>query len=310
MQPDPYMARWEGLAPGEDWAAWGARTGRYFQRDVPRYRKLIASRVMASAGADDGGEAYIRMMYPALAGQNGSLVQASAGADAYAELYGDGELDREVERLSPPRPGQRVAAAAPRSSDAYEELYGDPLDREVARLSPPRPGEHRGTPVAAAYVHIGSGPPTTSWANYVEECRSQRPDLVAAAEGDGEAPELFAGSGDYPSATASGLPADAIEAVLPWRARLAIASEPNQARAYQLLQDYAGDDPGLEDEARMNLARHGAVKRHMNDVEVWLHSSGISPDLRRQQAVVASSGDLDEYGFTPAEYEALYGPRR
>ena len=61
----------------------------------------------------------------------------------------------------------------------------------------------------------------------------------------------------------------------------------------------------------MTLSNHPSVKRHIADVNVWLHGGGISPELRQQQMVNASAGeDYDDDGLTPAEYEALYGPRR
>lgn len=123
------------LLPGEDWPAWGARTGRYGQDQVGYWRAQIRGerrRVMAS-GADPARagrtvEATIRTLYPALVPQG---VAASTSSDLDDELYYDVFSDDrrddvlQPKRRAPQRP-RRAAAASPVIANFRPDQLRDP----------------------------------------------------------------------------------------------------------------------------------------------------------------------------------------
>jgi len=158
----------------------------------------------------------------------------------------------------------------------------DELDRDIARLSPPKPGGHRAAPVAAAGYAVAPRMPMTTaspprpeggYANYVEELRAVRPDLIRMAERGGPPPQLFAG-GSYPTSTASGIDAAVVAAIPSWRGRAAAAWEPTLAKAHALVEDYA--DPEFSEwMARQELDRHPAVQDHVAQVTHWAANSGV-----------------------------------
>lgn len=103
--------------PGEDAAAWGARTGRFFTADIPMWRDRLRAeqrRVMASGGnpGPSAIEAAIESMYPALAPQ--TVTASSAGELDEAELY-EALFGR----------GNAVQAAADDPDDEYFSLFPD-----------------------------------------------------------------------------------------------------------------------------------------------------------------------------------------
>jgi hypothetical protein len=154
-----------------------------------------------------------------------------------------------------------------------------------------------GQPItAAAPVRIVASPTrsATTYANAVEELRARHAQSVANAESAVAAPEMFAGSGDYALATASGIDPAAVN-VLPWRARLAAAWEPSRAKAFRLTQDF-GDADG-EAHAALELGSNAAVRRYVSSVESWYATAGIGSD----------PGDLPE--LTPEDDAALFGDR-
>lgn len=107
------------------------------------------------------------------------------------------------------------------------------------------------------------------YANLVEELRSNMPRTVEAAERHTSAPQLFAGSGNMPLATASGLETSLL-GPLPWRARLVVAYEPDRQRAFELAQQYA--DHGGE-EIWQELDSTDAVKDYTARVKAWFTSA-------------------------------------
>lgn len=146
---------------------------------------------------------------------------------------------------------------------------------------------------AAAYSTVPTALPPghDPTLNYAEELRARQPDLIAAAEELSPAPELFPPNGDYPIATASGLPVDAV-ADLPWRARLVASAEPNLAKAWTLAR--AHGDAAAAGETAMghifqdqSLDQHPLVQDHVQAVHNW----AMQPD------------------FTDGEWAALFGPR-
>lgn len=126
-----------------------------------------------------------------------------------------------------------------------------------------------------------------SYPNFVEEIRLSHPEIIAAAErSDGALPELFPGSGDYPSVTASGVDPRVLDE-LPWRVRLVAAADPSRPRVVEMVRDFGGDDG--EELARMEYGdRHPVVGRYMADVWLRLHELATP---RPSYAVEASAGD-------------------
>lgn len=105
------------LLPGEDIAAWGARTGRYAHSEVPRWRAQIDQerrRIIASGGNPDvrpmPTESTIPLLFPALAGT--TAVTASAGATL---------TDAEYTALFHP---ERLVRASYLDDPEYRALYG------------------------------------------------------------------------------------------------------------------------------------------------------------------------------------------
>ncbi|GAA2370770.1 hypothetical protein Cme02nite_45110 [Catellatospora methionotrophica] len=126
-----------------------------------------------------------------------------------------------------------------------------------------------------------SGAP--GYANLVEELRSNMPRTVAAAERHTSAPQLFAGSGNMPLATASGVETSLL-GPLPWRARLVVAYEPDRQRAFELAQQYA--DHGGE-EIWQDLDSNDAVRDYTARVNSWFRSAphDDEDDLAADEAV-------------------------
>jgi hypothetical protein len=178
----------------------------------------------------------------------------------YATLYGGDDLDRAVERLSPPQPGAVMASGGEHDPSEYSLLYG----------SGPVPVTASGPPRTIASPPMSTG----GYASYVEELRQSSPGLIGAAERGGPPPQLFA-NGNYPASTASGLDPQALVG-LPWRARAAAAWEPNLAKAHAIAEQYGGDEYG-EWEAAQDLNRHPAVTDHISNVNQWAATSGLRP---------------------------------
>lgn len=120
-------------------------------------------------------------------------------------------------------------------------------------------------PQAAARATVGA----PGYSNLVEEMRANMPRTVEAAERHTSAPQLFAGSGNMPLATSSGMDT-ALLGPLPWRARLVVAYEPDRGRAFELAQDYA--DHGGE-EIWQTLDSHDAVKNYVGRVQAWFSAA-------------------------------------
>lgn len=163
---------------------------------------------------------------------------------------------------------ERVAAT---SVDHWKARYAsDPagVGRTLTELTPVlgiRPGG-----VSAAAVK----PPqrgATGYLNGVEELRAEAPRQVASAVTASSPPPLFPGNGDYPLATASGVPPAAL-AHLPWRARLAAAWEPDTARVMEMARQYAGPDGEVM--AAYELANNPAVGAYVASVQEWYVSAG------------------------------------
>jgi hypothetical protein len=111
----------DDLLPGEDIAAWGARTGRYQADQIPFWRAQIEQerrRVFASGGDPYRGsnavEATIRILHPALPPiTTTTVVTASAAGgltdDEYAAMF----------------PTDRPVSASSADEAEYRALYGD-----------------------------------------------------------------------------------------------------------------------------------------------------------------------------------------
>jgi hypothetical protein len=226
--------------------SWGIATGRLMPADRPQWTANFAN--------DPAGTAALLPFLTPAAPAVRIAASAPAVDDEYSTLFGGDELDREVQRLSPPQPVQ--ASGAEDGPSEYGLLYGSsPVP--VTASGPPRT--------------IASPPMPTGYASYVEELRGSSPGLVAAAERGGPPPRLFA-NGDYPTSTASGLDPQALVG-LPWRARLAAAWEPTMASAHQIAERYA-DEYG-EWMAASDLSRHPAVTDHVTAVHAWAATSGL-----------------------------------
>jgi hypothetical protein len=153
------------------------------------------------------------------------------------------------------------AATVDPAEMAYESLYG------------PAMGASR--PVSAAGYRqpaVDASPALTTDRNAVEELRATHPDLVRAAERGGPPPEMFAGNGDYPALTVSGVDPVLLHS-LPWRARLAAAWAPTRAEAARLIEDFSGDAGDVF--ADESLASNPAVTDYIERVQYWAANSGF-----------------------------------
>jgi hypothetical protein len=153
-------------------------------------------------------------------------------------------------------------------------------------------------PVLAAGVgrvpDVAASPPRPKgYRNAVEELRQNHPSSVAAAEQAVPPPELFAGSGDFAVATASGIEPAALNG-LPWRARLAAAWASSRSEAFRLTQDFGGPDGDYA--AFGELSGHPAVKAYVGAVLAWFGTAGVDP----------FAGADDQ--LTSGELARLFGP--
>lgn len=89
----------------------------------------------------------------------------------------------------------------------------------------------------------------------------------ASARASEPPPRLFnSGDGDVPAATASGLPPETLYEI-PWRARHAVAAEPDRGRAYHLVEKYSGPDG--ETLAEMDHGKSHEVAEYREAVKQW-----------------------------------------
>jgi hypothetical protein len=86
---------------------------------------------------------------------------------------------------------------------------------------------------------------------------------------------MFVGWGDFPTATASGIPPEALNH-LPWRARLAAAHEPDRVKAFQMTQDFGGPQG---DALSVELDGHAAVRNYVAQVNAWLTAPDGAPAM-------------------------------
>lgn len=150
-------------------------------------------------------------------------------------------------------------------------------------------------PVAAsgAVSHIpyvtASPPPPRAYANAVAELRANIPQVIAAASAAEPAPEMFAGSGDNPLATASGIDPAAL-AGLPWRAKLAAAWASNRVDAFRISQDFGG--PYGDVDAFAELSGHPAVRDYVSAVKTWARTAGVGDPALSEQEIAEAEAAL------------------
>jgi len=164
---------------------------------------------------------------------------------------------------------ERVAAS---SVDNWKARYAtDPagVGRTLTELTPVLGIRPPGAAAAVKPAQRGA----SGYLNGVEELRAEAPRQVASAVTAVSPPPLFPGSGDYPLATASGVPPAAL-AHLPWRARLAAAWEPNTVRVMEMARNYAGPDGEVM--AAYELANNPAVGAYVASVQEWYVSAGAT----------------------------------
>jgi hypothetical protein len=100
----------------------------------------------------------------------------------------------------------------------------------------------------------------------VDEAQAAGMDVAATVARTRPAPTLFA-SGDLPAFTLSGVDPHRLLEV-PWQARHAIATTTDQARAEQLLDEYADDPDGMG--ASFDFDDHAANLNYRRRVDAWL----------------------------------------
>lgn len=117
----------------------------------------------------------------------------------------------------------------------------------------------------------------------LDEMRRDQPALVAAAEAEGPAPELF-GDRPLPAFTASGLPPEQL-ASLAWPLRRPVAQAPTLAKAYELVDRFGSgadaDMPGL-----LELRYSRANADYLASFSAWL----TGPRRSTVEAQLAESG--------------------
>lgn len=181
-----------------------------------------------------------------------------------------------------------AAAAAP---------PGETLQAEAERLGLDYGAFEASRAVAAVFRDRELNQRGPQWARnpLVAQARAK---VQASGRAQPTAPEptLFAGAGDLPTFTASGIPADALLQV-PWDARHAMAAAPTTAEAYAIVQECASDE-------WLEMEPHPGNVAYAKRVEQWVADSVTDEEMERMFVNTLLPG-----GNTLGELESQQGYR-